>query len=107
MDVRHGGSEPVLIAHLIVHHGITNVFDQTTQFIRILDVVEKALNLPLICQWLEFLENVFQFPDDPCLSGLALDLGGERSLLFQLLSPFSFLGIALRNRCAERGSKGP
>jgi hypothetical protein len=79
VDVRHGGSEPVLVAHLIVHNGITNVFDQTTQPIRIPDVVEKALNLPLICQWLEFMENVFHFPDEPCLSGLALDLG-EREL---------------------------
>jgi hypothetical protein len=58
-DVRHSGSVSVLIANLIVHHGITNVFDKTTQFIRILDVVEKAFDLPLICQWLEFLENVF------------------------------------------------
>jgi hypothetical protein len=66
MDVRHGGSESFLIANLIVHHGITNIFDQTTQFIRILDVVEKAPNLPLIRQWLEFPENIFQFPDDPC-----------------------------------------
>jgi len=66
MDVRHGGSESVLIANLVVHHCITDIFDQTTQLIRIPDVVEKALNTPLICQWLEFLENIFQFPDDPC-----------------------------------------
>jgi len=67
MDVRHRGSGTVLIANLIVyHHGIMNIPDQTTQLVHILDIVEKTLNLPLICQWPKFLENSFQFPDDPC-----------------------------------------
>ena len=54
MDLRHVGGEFYLITNLVIHHGIANIFDQTAQFIRILDVVEKALNLPLFCQWLEF-----------------------------------------------------
>jgi hypothetical protein len=100
MDVRHGGSESVLIANLIVHRGIANIFNQATQFIRILEVVEKTLNLPLICQWLEFLENTFQFPDDPFCQARLSTLEGV-GLLFQLLSPFSLFDIPLRNRCTE------
>ena len=61
--------------NLIFHHSIADVFDQTTQFIRILDVVEKSLSLPLLCQWLEFSENFFEFPKYPCLSDSDLDLG--------------------------------
>ena len=57
MDVKHGRNESGLIANLIVHHCIANIFDQTTQFIRILDVVEKAFDPPLIGQRLEFLES--------------------------------------------------
>jgi len=58
VDVRHGGSEFVLIANLIVHDSITNIFDQTAELIRILDVVEETFNLPLLCQWLQFTENI-------------------------------------------------
>ena len=72
MDVRHGGSKSVLITNLIVHYCIMNISDQTIQLIRIPDVVEKALNPPLVCQRLEFLENIFQFPNDPYLSASAL-----------------------------------
>ena len=54
MDLRHVGGDFVLTTNLVVHHGITNIFNQTTQLIRILDVVEKSLNLPLLCQRLEF-----------------------------------------------------
>jgi len=54
MDLRHVGGGFVLITNLILHYGIANVFNQTTQLIRILDVVEKSLSLPLLCQRLEF-----------------------------------------------------
>ena len=67
MDVRRRGRKSVLITNLIVHRGIANIFDQTPQFIRVLDVVEKTRNLPLIHQWLEFPENIFQFPGIPYL----------------------------------------
>ena len=75
-DVSHGRGECVLTTNLVFHHRIANVFDQTTQFFRILDVVEKSLNIPLLCQWLELLENFFELPKDPCLSDSDLDLRG-------------------------------
>jgi len=59
MDVMHGESECILIANLIVHYRIADIFDQTTQFICIADVVEKPLNLPLTRQWLEFFVDIF------------------------------------------------
>ena len=89
IDINYGRGEFVLITNLIFHHGIANVFDQTGQFIRILDVVEKSLNLPLLCQWFEFLENFFEFPKDPCLSDSDLDLGE-----FGLTVPTSFFFLA-------------
>jgi len=54
MDLSHMGSGFVLTTNLIFHHGIPNVFNQAIQLIRILDVVEKSLNLPLLRQRLEF-----------------------------------------------------
>ena len=100
VGVRHGRSGFVLVTNLIIHHSIADIFDQTIQFVRILDVVEETLDLPLLCQWLEFSENFFQPPNDPCLSDTALELGGP-GLLFQTLSPASLLEIILRNRRAE------
>ena len=61
--------------YLIIHHCVTNIFNQTTKLIRILDVVEETLNLPLFRQWPEFSENTFQFPDGPCSSDSGPDLG--------------------------------
>ena len=75
MDVRHGESESILATNLIVHHGIANIFNQATQFIRVLDVVEEALNLPLLCQWLKLSSNAFQFPNNPRLSDSVLYTG--------------------------------
>ena len=75
MDIRHGGSKSVLITNLIVHHCIVNISDQIIQLIHIPGVVEKALNPPLVCQRLEFLEDIFQLPDNPYLSASALDFG--------------------------------
>jgi len=103
MDVRHEGSEFVLITNLIVHHSITNIFDQTTKFIRILDIVEETLSAPLLCQRLKFLENVSQFPNDPCQTRLRTLEG--RGVPFQSLSPFSLVGVTLR--CVERFSERP
>ena len=60
---------------LIVHDGIADVFDKTAQFIRIHDVVEEALGLPLACQWFELAGNFLQFPNEPCLSDSGLNLG--------------------------------
>ena len=85
---RHTGSGFVLTTNLIVHHGIADVFDQATQLICILDVVEKSLDLALLRQWLEFLLNLFEFPKGACLSN---DSRPRRFLAhcskFRLLSP--------------------
>ena len=78
-----------MITNLIFHHGIANVFDQTSKLIRILDVVEKSLNLPLLCQWLEFLYNLFEFAEDLRLSDSDPDLGE-----FELTVPTSFAFLA-------------
>ena len=43
--------------NLVIHDGIAGVFDQTAQFIRIHDVAEEALDLPLARQWSEFADN--------------------------------------------------
>ena len=69
-------------------HCITNTLNQTGKFIRILDVVEKTLNLPLTLQRLEFSKNSLQVPNSPCLSDSTPDLG-ERALT--LLAPSSLL----------------
>ena len=88
IGVSHGRGEFALITNLVFHHGIANVLDQTVQFTRILDVVEKTFNLPLICQWLEFSESFFEFPKDPCFSDLDLDL---RDFRLTVLISSSFL----------------
>jgi len=62
-------------AYLILHHCITDIFNQTAKFIRILDIAEETLNPPLLCQRLEFLENISQFSNDPCSSGSTQNFG--------------------------------
>jgi hypothetical protein len=89
-----------LRTNLIVRHGVTDNFYKAAKFIRIFDVVEETLDLPLFYQWLEVSESVFQFPDNPCLSDSTLSPWKVKSP-FQFLPPRSFLDIAFRNGCAE------
>ena len=58
-----------------MHHCITNILNHAGKFIRVLDIVEKPLDLPLTFQRLEFSKNSFQVPNSPRLSDLTLDLG--------------------------------
>ena len=51
--------EFIPITNLICHHSIMNIPNQTTEFNCILGIVEETLNIPLLSQWLEFLENIF------------------------------------------------
>jgi len=60
-------NEQFVNVYLIPHHCIASIFNQTSKFICIFDVGEKALDLSLVFQWLEFSENDFQFPDDPAV----------------------------------------
>jgi len=64
------GNRPAPITNLIVHHSITDIINQTPKFIGILDIVKESLNIPLLHQWIEFLEDVFQFPSGTGLLGL-------------------------------------
>ena len=44
--------ELVLTTNLIIHDCISNVLDQACKLIRILNIGEKTLNIPLLLQWL-------------------------------------------------------
>ena len=68
------GNDKLTNTYLILHHCIPNIFDQTSKFVCILDIFEKTFDLSLVKQWFEFSENIFQFPNDPSLSVLVLDL---------------------------------
>ena len=63
MCVRYEGNEHSQITNLITHHSITDAISQTHEFICILGIVEESLNLPLLSQWIEFSEDIFQFPN--------------------------------------------
>jgi len=54
--------------HLIIHHSIVNTPNQITEFICIVWSVKETLNIPLLGQWFEFLEDIFQFPNSTSLS---------------------------------------
>ena len=74
VQIRHKCSELIQIANLIGHHSIINIPNQTTKLICILWIAEETLNIPLLSQWLELLENPFQFPNDTSLLDLDLNL---------------------------------
>jgi hypothetical protein len=69
------GNRSAPITNLIIHHGVADIFDQMAEFVRILDVGKKTLHLYLLFQWLEFLEDVFQFPNGPYMSTSTRDHG--------------------------------
>ena len=46
-------------AYLILYYCIADILDHTTEFIRILDVIEEALNIPLFFQRSQILTNAF------------------------------------------------
>jgi hypothetical protein len=73
--VRHEHDGFVLITNLIIHHGIADIFNQTTKDICILDVVQETFHPRLFFQWLEFSEDYFQFPNNPFPSDSALNHG--------------------------------
>jgi hypothetical protein len=105
LDVRYRDGSFFLITNLIFHHHIPDVFDQTTQLIRILDVVEKSLNLSLLCQWLEFPDNFFEFPKDPW-SDSDLNSGGLK-LTVPTSSSFLAPWNHPRKQVSRVRSKGP
>ena len=40
-----------MYTYLILQHRTADVLDQTAEFVRILDIVEKALDVSLLFQW--------------------------------------------------------
>ena len=77
MDIRYEDGELGLTTNLVVHYSIMNISNHTIEHICILDIGKESLNLPLLCQWNELLENLFQFPNSLYL--LSLDLSSRRS----------------------------
>ena len=75
MKVRYEGNELGLTTNLIVHYSILDISNHTTEHVCILDIGDKSLNLPLLCQYNEFLENLLQFPNSLQLLGLGFNLG--------------------------------
>ena len=63
MCVRCESNELIPITNLIAHHSITDSINETSKFICILSIIEESYNVSLLCQWIEFLENVVQFPN--------------------------------------------
>ena len=86
MDLRDGFYETVTTTNLIVHHCISNIFNQASKLICILNIGEKTLNLSLLLQQLQFLKNVLQLPNNQCLS--VSDLIFRQCRLTPLVSVF-------------------
>ena len=72
--------------NLILNNCISDIVDQATKLLRILDVVEETLDLSLHCQRLECLSGFFQFPEDPNLSHSVYDLEGGKPTFPNLFS---------------------
>ena len=59
--VSHGGNNHSRRTNLIVHHGVTDLFNKTTKFIHVLGAVQEPRGLASFCKWDEVLENTIQF----------------------------------------------
>ena len=75
MGVRHEHNWFTLTTDLVIHHCITNISNQTPDFICILGIIEETLNIPLLGHKLKFLENLLQFSTNHFSSGVILNLG--------------------------------
>ena len=67
--------------YLVLNHGVADIFDQAVELFCILGVVEETLDLALLFNRLEFFVDVVQFPDYPCLSDSAYNMGEGRPTL--------------------------
>jgi hypothetical protein len=68
MGLRDGFYETAVTTNLIVHHCISDIFNQACKPICILNIGEKTLSFSLLLQWLQFLKNVLQLPNNQCSS---------------------------------------
>ena len=57
-----------LWTNLIIHHGITDILDQTSKLIHILGAFQEPNDFAWLFQWDEVLENIIQFPSQSCTS---------------------------------------
>jgi len=83
--------------NLIIHHGLTQVFDQTAKPIHILGAVKVAGDLSSLCQWGEVFEKAIQIPANTCTSDrpLTSEIVG---LPFEDRPPLFLLVLALGGR---------
>ena len=51
--------------YLIFHYRIADVLNQTAEFTRILGIIEKSFNPPLLLQWDQISTDILQFPVHP------------------------------------------
>ena len=57
-----------LSTNLVIHHGITDILSQATEFIHILSAVQEPCDPASLFQWGEVLKDLLQFPSRPCVS---------------------------------------
>ena len=50
-----------LTTNLVLHHGITNIFDNAAELFHILSAVEESCDLPSLCQRQKVIEDDIQF----------------------------------------------
>ena len=86
VDVRREANKLVLVTNLVVHHGVANIFNQANKFVRILDVAEESLDVPLFRQWGQITKNASQFPSSPHSQAL-LPILERTGLPFQDVPP--------------------
>ena len=64
-NVRDRGDWWFADRYLIIHYRVTDILNETSKFIGVVCVVDKAFNLSLFHQWREISMNILQFPSDP------------------------------------------
>jgi len=70
MDMRNEHNWFTLTTDLVIHHSITNIPNQTPEFLCILGIVNETPNIPLPGQEFKPLEDIFQFSTNHYLSGM-------------------------------------
>jgi len=64
--------------YLVLHHRIANIFHKAVKGLRVSGIVQEPRDLPLFHERGQILANILQFPDNPCASNPALDLGDRK-----------------------------
>ena len=90
-----------LSTNLILHHGVTDIFNHAAKLLHILCVVEEPCDLASLCQRHEVLKNIIQLAIKKRISGR---LWGLESVIlpFEGLPPLFLLNLILWNRRTQR-----